>query len=176
MSSELFRSSILGLLLLPLAAAADYHFEANKQDAVAAEDQALAAEITAFLEEYAAAYNEQDYRTVKSMWLDDGNPIYMAEEVPFPLYGKERMDNYFNPVPGKRILDGIDNRYSEVRAKFVAPDIAIATYRPKIWAKCRSFSSNASTRSDSTLKTPITSSCSWSGTVSELAALWSPSR
>lgn len=129
MSSELFRSSILCLLLLPLAAAADYHFEANKQDAVAAEDQALAAEITAFLEDYAAAYNEQDYRTVKSMWLDDGNPIYMAEEVPFPLYGKERMDNYFNPVPGKRILDGIDNRYSEVRAKYVAPNIAVATYR-----------------------------------------------
>lgn len=129
MSSELFRSSILCLLLLPLAAAADYHFEANKQDTVAAEDQALAAEITAFLEDYAAAYNEQDYRTVKSMWLDDGNPIYMAEEVPFPLYGKERMDNYFNPVPGKRILDGIDNRYSEVRAKYVAPNIAVATYR-----------------------------------------------
>ena len=129
MSIESIRSLILCFLLIPLAAAADYHFEANKKDAIVAEEQALAGEIASFLEAYAAAYNEQDYRSVKSMWLDDGNPIYMAEEVPFPLYGQDRMNNYFNPVPGKRILDGIDNRYSEVRAKYVAPDIAVATYR-----------------------------------------------
>jgi hypothetical protein len=53
----------------------------------------------------------------------------MAEEVPFPLYGKDRMDSYFNPRPGRRILDGIDNRYSQVRAKSVAPGVAVATYR-----------------------------------------------
>jgi len=39
------------------------------------------------------------------------------------------MDNYFNPVPGKRILAGIDNRYSKVRAKYLAPNMAVATYR-----------------------------------------------
>ena len=109
-------------------AAAEFHFQ-NKQDAVSGEEQTLAAEIEAFLIDYAEVYNNQDYRAVKSMWYDDGNPIYMAEEVPFPLYGKSRLDNYFNPVPGKRILDGIDNRYSEVRAKYLAPDIAVATYR-----------------------------------------------
>ncbi|MFW2403808.1 MAG: nuclear transport factor 2 family protein [Gammaproteobacteria bacterium] len=122
-------TSFLCVLLLPPFAMADYHFEANKKDAVVAEDRALAAEITAFLEAYQAVYNEQDYRAVKSMWHDDGNPIYMAEEVPFPLYGQDRMNNYFNPVPGKRILEGIDNRYSEVRAKYVAPGVAVATYR-----------------------------------------------
>jgi hypothetical protein len=63
------------------------------------------------------------------MWHADGNPIYMAEEVPFPLYGQDRLNSYFNPVPGKRILEGIDNRYSKVRAKYVAPDVAVATYR-----------------------------------------------
>ncbi|MGI9309788.1 MAG: nuclear transport factor 2 family protein, partial [Gammaproteobacteria bacterium] len=94
-----------------------------------AEEEVLAAEIAAFLAEYEKVYNDQDYRAVKGMWIDDGNPIYMAEEVPFPLYGKKRMDNYFNPVPGKKILEGIDNKYSEVRAKFVAPDVAVATYR-----------------------------------------------
>jgi ketosteroid isomerase-like protein len=115
-------------LLGPALAIADYHFEAGRKDVVSAADQQLANEIAAFLADYQAAYNDQDYRTVKSMWVDD-NPIYMAEEVPFPLYGKSRMDNYFNPVPGKRILDGIDNRYSEVRAKLVAPGVAVATYR-----------------------------------------------
>jgi len=128
MSVRLVTSFLCVLLLSPLAMA-DYHFEANKKDAVVAEDRALAAEITAFLEAYQAVYNEQDYRAVKSMWHGDGNPIYMAEEVPFPLYGQDRMNNYFNPVPGKRILEGIDNRYSEVRAKYVAPGVAVATYR-----------------------------------------------
>jgi ketosteroid isomerase-like protein len=115
--------------LLPLSALADFHYEAKKQDAVDVEEQQLSAEIAAFLAEYEKAYNNQDYRTVKSMWLDDGNPIYMAEEVPFPLFGKARMGNYFNPMPGRRILDGIDNKYSKVRAKYLSPTIAVATYR-----------------------------------------------
>jgi ketosteroid isomerase-like protein len=118
----------VALMLSAVTAKAEYHFQ-NKQDSISAEDQQLATEITAFLADYAVAYNNQDYRTVKQMWADDGNPIYMAEEVPFPLYGQKRLDTYFNPVPGKRILDGIDNRYSEVRAKRIASDIAVATYR-----------------------------------------------
>lgn len=122
------RSLFFLLLIIPGIAAADFHFQ-NKTDAVSDEEAKLAAEITAFLSDYEVAYNNQDYRTVKSMWVNDGNPIYMAEEVPFPLYGKERLDNYFNPRPGRRILDGIDNRYSEVRAKYISPDVAVATYR-----------------------------------------------
>jgi ketosteroid isomerase-like protein len=119
---------LAALCILPTCVLADYHFQ-NKQDAVSTDEQKLTAEITAFLAAYEVAYNNQDYRAVKSMWFDDGNPIYMAEEVPFPLYGKDRMDNYFNPRPGKRILDGIDNKYSKVRAKYIAPNIAVATYR-----------------------------------------------
>jgi ketosteroid isomerase-like protein len=112
----------------PRLAQADFHFQ-NRADAIGEVERQLVGEITAFLDAYAIAYNNQDYRTVKSMWADDGNPIYMAEEVPFPLYGQERLNNYFNPVPGRRILDGIDNRYSDVRAKYLTPDIAVATYR-----------------------------------------------
>jgi ketosteroid isomerase-like protein len=130
----MFRFRIFSLTLIsiflaqPTSAFAEYHFQ-KKGDDVSSEEQQLAAEITAFLADYEVAYNNQDYRTVKSMWVDDGNPIYMAEEVPFPLYGKSRMGNYFNPVPGRRILDGIDNKYSKVRAKLVAPGVAVATYR-----------------------------------------------
>lgn len=117
------------VLLSPALVVADFHFDAKRKDSVSADENQLAAELTAFLAEYQEAYNNQDYRTVKSMWLADGNPIYMAEEVPFPLYGSDRMNSYFNPVPGRRILDGIDNRYSRVRAKYLTPDIAVATYR-----------------------------------------------
>lgn len=116
------------ILLLPALAHADFHFQ-NKQDKIDDAEKTLSTELTAFLDEYAEAYNNQDYRKVKSMWSADGNPIYMAEEVPFPLYGQSRLNNYFNPVPGKRILDGIDNKYSKVRGKYLTPEIAVATYR-----------------------------------------------
>lgn len=119
----------IAVALVSFNASADMHFTASPEQPESAEETQLAAEIAEFLTAYKLAYNNQDYKTVKSMWHDDGNPIYMAEEVPFPLYGQSKIDNYFNPRPGKRILDGIDNRYSKVRAKYVAPDIAVATYR-----------------------------------------------
>jgi ketosteroid isomerase-like protein len=117
------------LALLPLSSLADYHFTTETNVVTESAEEQLAAEITTFLAEYERVYNNQDYKAVKSMWHDDGNPIYMAEEVPFPLYGQDRIDNYFNPRPGKQILDGIDNKYSKVRAKYIAPNIAVATYR-----------------------------------------------
>jgi ketosteroid isomerase-like protein len=120
---------ITALVLLPLSALADYHFTTETNVVTESAEEQLAAEITTFLAEYERVYNNQDYKAVKSMWHDDGNPIYMAEEVPFPLYGQDRIDNYFNPRPGKQILDGIDNKYSKVRAKYIAPNIAVATYR-----------------------------------------------
>ena len=128
--SASYRAAIfISVALLSCNALADMHFTASPDEPKGDEETQLAAEITEFLTAYELAYNNQDYRTVKSMWHSDSNPIYMAEEVPFPLYGQNKIDNYFNPRPGKRILDGIDNKYSKVRAKYVAPDIAVATYR-----------------------------------------------
>jgi len=93
-------------------------------------DDALSAEIQAFLDEYAAVYNRQDYEALLGMWdTDFAAPIYMAEEVDPPLHGRERIARYFNPIPGFSVLDGIRNRYSRVRASYLADDLAIATYR-----------------------------------------------
>lgn len=121
--------SIALCLTLPVCATAEFHFDARNEKVVADEDKQLATAISGFLDRYYEAYDIQDFRTLKTMWHDDGNPIYMAEEVPFPIYGKAGMDKYFNPAPGKRILAGIDNRHSEVRAKYITPDVAVATYR-----------------------------------------------
>ena len=123
-----FYAVIVFVLGMNIAAQADHHFDENKTDAIAEEAQQLADELTAFLADYEIAYDNQDYATVKSMWHED-MPIYMAEEVPMPLYGWERLTKYFDPVPGRKILDGIDNEYSDVRAKYIAPNIAVATYR-----------------------------------------------
>jgi hypothetical protein len=58
---------VLAILALPLIALADSHFDAKKRDVISAEEQQLAAELTEFLTEYAAVYNEQNYRAVKQM-------------------------------------------------------------------------------------------------------------
>lgn len=101
-------------------------------------DQALSAEIQAFLDEYAAVYNRQDYDTLLSMWdRDFAGAIYMAEEVDPPMHGWERIDKYFNPIPGVKILDAIYNEYSDVRASYLADDLAVATYHLRFDIKVR---------------------------------------
>jgi ketosteroid isomerase-like protein len=93
-------------------------------------DDSLSAEIQAFLDIYAEAYNRQDYDTLLGMWDQDyPHPIYMAEEIDPPMHGWRRIRAYFNPKPGFTVLDGIRNEYSDVRANYLADDLAIATYR-----------------------------------------------
>lgn len=93
-------------------------------------DEALSAELQTWLDTYAEAYNRQDYATLLSYWdQDDAGPIYMAEEIDPPLHGWSRINAYFNPKPGVQVLDGIRNEYTDVRAHFLAEDLAVATYR-----------------------------------------------
>ncbi len=92
-------------------------------------DESLSAEIQEFLDIYAKVYNEQDYDTLLGMWDQDyPHPIYMAEEVNPPMHGWQRLRAYFNPKPGFTVLDGIRNTYTDVRANYLTPDLAIATY------------------------------------------------
>ncbi|MGI9329690.1 MAG: YybH family protein [Gammaproteobacteria bacterium] len=101
-------------------------------------DQALSAEIQAFLDDYAKVYNNQDYDGLLSMWDQDfGGAFYMAEEVDPPMHGWDRINKYFNPIPGVKILDGIFNEYSNVRASYLAEDLAVATYRLRFDLKVR---------------------------------------
>ncbi|MFZ1624794.1 MAG: nuclear transport factor 2 family protein [Gammaproteobacteria bacterium] len=88
---------------------------------------ALEQELTAFLERYAAIYNRQAYVDLLEMWdTRDPDVFYMAEEVDPPMYGWPAIRTYFDR-PGS--LDGIRNEYSEVRARHLAPDLALATYK-----------------------------------------------
>ncbi len=96
----------------------------------AAYDEELSAEIQSFLDNYAAAYNRQDYETLLSMWdRNYPSPVYMAEEVDPPMHGWQRIEGYFNPKPGFTVLDGIRNEYSDVRASYLSEDLVLATYR-----------------------------------------------
>jgi len=92
-------------------------------------NQELSRDIQAFLNDYAETYNGQDYATLLTMWdQEEPDPIYIAEEVNPPMHGWNRLNAYFNPKPGAQVLDGIWNAYSDVRAHYLAPNIAIATY------------------------------------------------
>ena len=98
--------------------------------AVGAEPDALTVELQAWLDRYEALYNRQDYDALLKMWdQDDPNVIYMAEEIDPPMRGWSMLRAYFNPRPGVQMLDGIRNRYSNLRAHLIAPDLAFATYK-----------------------------------------------
>jgi len=104
----------------------------------AAGDQStLDQEITAFLARYADAYNREDYKTLLGMWdQDDPYAFYMAEEIDPPMHGWKTIRAYFSR-PG--VLDGIRNEYSKVRAHYVAPDVAVATYRLRFDIKVKNL-------------------------------------
>ena len=93
-------------------------------------DEKLSAELQEWLNGYAEVYNRQDYDALLRMWDQDfAGAIYTAEEVDPPLHGWDRINRYFNPIPGFSVLDGIRNEYSDVRASYLAPNLAVATYR-----------------------------------------------
>jgi ketosteroid isomerase-like protein len=93
-------------------------------------NDSLSTEIQGWLDSYAEVYNRQDYAALLRFWdAEDPDVIYMAEEIDPPMHGWGRLNAYFNPKPGVQVLDGIRNRYSEVRARYLAPDLALATYK-----------------------------------------------
>lgn len=95
----------------------------------------LDAEITAFLARYAEAYNRQDYRALLALWdREDPDVFYMAEEIDPPMRGWKLIEAYFSR-PG--VLEGIRNEYTNVRAHYLAPDVAIATYQLRFDIKVR---------------------------------------
>ena len=109
------------------------------------QEERLAAEIQAFLDRYAEIYNRQDYPALLAMWdRDDASPIYMAEEIDPPMHGWNLIKAYFNPKPGVQVLDGIRNEYSNVKAHYLAPDLAIATYRLRFDIKVRNMKAMSS--------------------------------
>lgn len=93
-------------------------------------NQALSAELQHWLDAYAELYNRQDYAALLQKWdRDDPDVVYIAEEIDPPMQGWGRLNAYFNPKPGVQVLDGIRNTYTDVRAHYLAPDLAMATYR-----------------------------------------------
>ncbi len=90
----------------------------------------IVAEIEAVLRKTEEVWDKQDYSALKQLWdTDDDQPFYGPEEWEDGLVvGWSDLERYWNPVPGKKILVGIRNRYSNVRAKLLSDDLAVAVY------------------------------------------------
>ncbi len=103
----------------------------------AGDQSTLDQELTEFLAEYAEAYNREDYKALLGMWdQDDPYAFYMAEEIDPPMHGWKTIQAYF---ARSGVIDGIRNEYTRVRAHYVAPDVAVATYRLRFDIKVKNI-------------------------------------
>jgi hypothetical protein len=75
---------------------------------------------------YENIWNSQDYARLKEYWdEDDPDPFYLAEEQDDWRFGWPAVERYWEPTPGKSALESIWMRYRDIRAKQIAPDLAI---------------------------------------------------
>ena len=91
-----------------------------------ASDEDIKNEILGLIEETKRIWDTQNYSNLKSLWdAEDNNPLYIPEEkVDFPTDWNS-LERYWNPVPGKKILDGIRNDYSNIKIKLISKEVAI---------------------------------------------------
>ena len=91
-----------------------------------ASDEDIKNEILDLIQETKRIWDTQNYSNLKSLWdAEDNNPFYIPEEkVDFPTDWNS-LERYWNPVPGKKILDGIRNDYSNIKIKLISKEVAI---------------------------------------------------
>lgn len=93
-------------------------------------DADVSEEIAATLERYRQTWDTQDFARLAELWdTDDPSPFYLPEEwVPGFIADWESLRRYWDPVPGRVVIEAIRNVYTNVNAKLVAPDVAVATF------------------------------------------------
>lgn len=97
--------------------------DAQEPDAA---DSEIFAEMTAVLDRTAELFNSQ--KSVIELWdTDDAQPYYIAEEIREPIVGWDALNAYMDPAR-KRMLDTFRWGYSNLRARLLCPDIALALF------------------------------------------------
>ena len=91
-----------------------------------ASDEDIKNEILDLIQETKRIWDTQNYSNLKSLWdAEDNNPLYIPEEkVDFPTDWNS-LERYWNPVPGKKILDGIRHDYSNIKINLISKEVAI---------------------------------------------------
>ena len=89
-------------------------------------DEEAKSEIIELINETKQIWDTQNYSDLKTLWdTDDKNPLYIPEErVDFPTDWKS-LEKYWDPIPGRKILEGIRNDYSNIKIKLISDEVAI---------------------------------------------------
>ena len=95
--------------------------------APALSDDALAREIEAVLRRQEQMWDRRDGAGVfDQLWSKQPDVVFMSEWFYPVFYGREATEAYFKPQPAN--LYAHRERYSNVEATLLAPDLAVATY------------------------------------------------
>lgn len=86
----------------------------------------LDAELRTFFDEYEKRWNTKRYNTLNELWdADDQSPFYRPMEVDGYISTWDGLKRYWEPKPGVSFIDDLNFRYTKLRAKLVAPDVAV---------------------------------------------------
>lgn len=95
--------------------------------AAAAADETLVREIEQTLRRGEAIYDQNaSERFFDELWSKDENLVFQSEQFYPVFYGRRSVEAYFKP-PMKNLY-GYRERYSNVQAQLLKPDLALATY------------------------------------------------
>ena len=93
-----------------------------------AKDQALTAEIDAFLNEYEALWDRQDPAGLIALWdQGDDEPFYLAEEQNEWRIGWNQVKDYWDP-PGPSSSAAVRMRFDGVQARWLSDELAFAKF------------------------------------------------
>jgi hypothetical protein len=93
-----------------------------------AKDQALTAEIDAFLNEYEALWDKQDPAGLIALWdQGDDEPFYLAEEQNEWRIGWQQVMNYWD-APGPSSANSVRMRFDGVQARWLSEELAFAKF------------------------------------------------
>ncbi len=117
------RDSVLLALTLAGAGGAASLSEAFAQETT--ENSELVAEIEAELKKQEEIWNSQDYQRIRELWdHDDPEPYYVAAELDETIIGWPALNDYL--APPRSGLAAFRWGFSNVKAKLLSPDIALA--------------------------------------------------
>jgi len=89
----------------------------------------LQQEIEDFFADYSQRWNSQDYASLGECWdQDDTQPFYRPMERENFITDRESLRKYWNPVPGKRVIGGLWNVYTNLKPKLVGADVVVVTF------------------------------------------------
>jgi hypothetical protein len=84
-------------------------------------------EIAAVLTQTQEIWNSQEFFRLKDVWdADDPEPWYVPEEIEEPFRSWPELEKYWSP--GRHVLRAFRWKFSNLRVKAVAPDLALALF------------------------------------------------